>query len=540
MSSPRPSQLPRKFEDMPPFSPACRHLPTPFDTASLGSIVALAKKHLSDPLPNSPRNISSPGSLKFKAIGFLKRLGILQCNNSAGFPVDTIVALSPYVHRWAIYLLKTHLRPSDVEANLDIVVFSLHQISHFARYPASNALLPSLSPEVVPYMLELYVDLLKVSKLTSSIVPTIQSYLRDCTVGGQCRRIFESVPRHRLLACIKPIKDAGSTTSLQMDSDDLHAALTLMNMHSAFDPKIRDEFLKKNAIKWICKALQRITPHDSRNLTPGRLQLPSIVFCMTYLYSILSADISLAVRPIRHGQLLRSLLRSIIVVAQEPSPVDRSEAAVTALKSLRKEETQILPKHAELRASWLQMVQKVENRSQLRDSMRYVPYCQNPQCTVVGSKALKRCTACLDMSVCSPECQESEWKNGHKEKCRYLRASPCPTMRAEDEDFLRYLIKQDILKREQLMMPETLTFLTKGNEQYTDPGVLCLDYRVNPVFIGLLPITQCPMVGQELIGKRNLNKDTSIILQLGLPLALDGVTVTQVVENLYFSTIRVV
>ncbi|KAK0447050.1 hypothetical protein EV421DRAFT_179143 [Armillaria borealis] len=557
MSSPRPSQLPRKFEDMPPFSPACRHLPTPFDTASLGSIVALAKKHLSVPLPNSPRNISSPSSPKFKAIGFLRRLGMLQCNNSAGFPVDTIVALSPYVHKWAIYLLKTHLRPSDVEANLDIIVFSLHQISHFARYPASNALLPSLSPEVVPYMLELYVDLLKVSKLTSSIVPTIQSYLGDCTVGGQCRRIFESVPHHRLLACIKPVEDAGSTTSLQTDSDDLHAALTLMYMHSAFDPKIRDEFLKKNAIKWICKALQHITPNDSRNLTPGRLQLPSIAFCMTYLYSILSADISLAVRPIRHGQLLRSLLRSIIVVAQEPSPVDRPEygsiitvmdmigdccmwwpalrAAVTALKSLRKEETQILPKHAKLRASWLQMVQKVENRSQLRDSMRYVPYCQNPQCTVVGSKALKRCTACLNMSVCSPECQEREWKNGHREKCRYLRVSPCPTMRAEDEDFLRYLIMQDILKHEQLMMPKTLEFLTK-----TDPSVLCLDYRAKPLFVSLMPIAQCPMVGQELIDKRNLNKDTSIILQLGLPLALDGITVTQVVENFDFSTIRVV
>ncbi|PBK63818.1 hypothetical protein ARMSODRAFT_527768 [Armillaria solidipes] len=212
---------------------------------------------------------------------------------------------------------------------------------------------------------------------------------------------------------------------------------------------------------------------------------------MTFLCSALYVDISLAVKPIRHGQLLRSLLRSVIVVAQEQSPVltgyesiiaviDRIgvccmwwptlRAIVTALKSLRKEETQILLKHAELRASWLQMVRKVEDRSQLHNSMRYVPYCQNPQCTVVGSKALKRCTACLNMSVCSPECQESEWKNGHKEKCRYLRASPCPTMRAEDEDFLRYLIKQDIPKREQLMMPETLTFLTKGNEQYSDPG----------------------------------------------------------------------
>ncbi|KAK0214286.1 hypothetical protein EDD85DRAFT_864295 [Armillaria nabsnona] len=296
----------------------------------------------------------------------------------------------------------------------------------------------SLSPEVVPYMLELYVDLLRVSKLTSSIVPTIQSYLGDCTVGGQCRRIFESVPRHRLLACINPVKDAGSTTSLQMDFEDLYAALTLMNMHGAFDPKIRNEFLKKNAIKRICKALQRITPHDSQNFTPSRLQLPSIAFCMTYLCSILSADISLAVRPIRHGQLLRSLLRSIIVIVQEPSPVDRSKyisiitvmgiigdccmwwpalrAAVTALKTLRKEETQILPKHAELRASWLQMIQRVENRSQLRDNMRYVPHCQNPQCTVVGSKALKRYTACLNMNVCSPECQEREWKNGHKRK----------------------------------------------------------------------------------------------------------------------------
>ncbi len=155
------------------------------------------------PLPNFPRNISSPGSPKFRAIGFLRRLGILQCDNSAGFPVDTIVALSPYVHKWAIYLLKTHLRPSDVEANLDIVVFSLHQISHFARYPASNALLPSLSPEVVPYMLELYVDLLRVSKLTSSIVPTIQSYLRDCTVGGQCRRIFEC-PASPVLSLYQP------------------------------------------------------------------------------------------------------------------------------------------------------------------------------------------------------------------------------------------------------------------------------------------------------------------------------------------------
>ncbi|PBK90808.1 hypothetical protein ARMGADRAFT_1082538 [Armillaria gallica] len=527
---------------MPPFSPVYRRLPT---AASLGSIAALAKEHLSVPLPNFPRNISSPGSPKFKAIGFLRRLGILQCDNSAGFPIDTIVALSPYVHKWAIYLLKTHLRPSDVEANLDIVVFSLHQISHFARYPASNALLPTLSPEVVPYMLELYVDLLRVSKLTSSIVPTIQSYLGDCIVGGQCRCIFVSVPRYRLLACINPIKDAGSTTSLQMDSDNLYAALTLMNMHSAFDPKIRNEFLKKNTIKWICKALQRITPHDSRNFTPSRF--------------ILSADISLAVRPIRHGQLLRSLLRSIIVVVQEPSPVDRSKyisiitvmgiigdccmwwtalrAAVTAPKSLRREETQILQKHAELRASWLQMVQKVEDRSQLRDSMKYVPHCQNSQCTVVGSKALKRCTMCLNMSVCSPECQESEWKNGHKEKCRYLRASPCPTMRAEDEDFLRYLIMQDIPKREQLMMPKTLEFLTK-----TYPSVLCLDYRAKPgpFFVRLTPVARCPMVGQELIDKRNLNKDTSVILQLAHPIALDGIMVTQVVENFGFSTIIVV
>ncbi len=110
-------------------------------------------------------------------------------------------------------------------------------------------------------------------------------------------------------------------------------------------------------------------------------------------------------------------------------------------------------------------------------------------------------------------------------------------MRAEDEDFLRYLIMQDIPKREQLMMPKTLEFLTK-----TYPSVLCLDYRAKPgpFFVRLTPVAQCPMVGQELIDKRNLNKDTSIILQLVLPLALDGITVTQVVENFDFSTIRVV
>ncbi len=108
-------------------------------------------------------------------------------------------------------------------------------------------------------------------------------------------------------------------------------------------------------------------------------------------------------------------------------------------------------------------------------------------------------------------------------------------MRAEDEDFLRYLIMQDIPKREQLMMPKTLEFLTK-----TYPSVLCLDYRAKPFFVRLMPVAQCPMVGQELIDKRNLNKDTSIILQLGLPLALNGITVAQLVENFDFSTMRVV
>ncbi|KAK0194588.1 hypothetical protein F5146DRAFT_1135346 [Armillaria mellea] len=291
------------------------------------------------------------------------------------------------------------LPQADEEANLDIIVVSLQQISHFATYRASNAL-PSLSPEVVPYMLELYVNLLKVPKLTTAITPLIKSYFRDSTVGEQCRRVFESVPRRRLSACIKSIKNAGSATSLQMD--DLYTALAFMVMLSIFDSKIMGVFLEKNAIKWTCKALERITPHGSRKVPPHRLHLSSVTLCMNYLYCALSADISLAVKPIRHGQLLRSVLGSIVFqVAQEPFPGDRLgcnpimaimniigdscmwwpafKATVTALKSLRKEETQILSTHAELRASWLQMVQKVENMSELHDSMNYVPYCQNPQ-----------------------------------------------------------------------------------------------------------------------------------------------------------------
>ncbi|KAK0224067.1 hypothetical protein IW262DRAFT_871881 [Armillaria fumosa] len=77
----------------------------------------------------------------------------------------------------------------------------------------------------------------------------------------------------------------------------------------------------------------------------------------------------------------------------------------------------------------------------------------------------------------------------------------CSVSLSYHEGFLRYIIMQDMPKREQLMMLKTLVeFLTK-----TYPSVLCLEYRHRHFFVKMIPVTECPMVRQELTEKRNLN-----------------------------------
>ncbi|KAK0442724.1 uncharacterized protein EV420DRAFT_1074895 [Desarmillaria tabescens] len=185
------------------------------------------------------------------------------------------------------------------------------------------------------------------------------------------------------------------------------------------------------------------------------------------------------------------------------------------------------------------MLYTVKRRMEMRDNMTYILRCNNPECSVTGLDALKRCTACMNMTVCSTSCQKREWNNGHKQRCRYLRASLPTTMREEDEYFLNCVIKAEF-PREHLMDPAVVARMTKGNEQYHEPMVMCIDYRCIPCVCVFVPVSLCPNVGQDLIDKRDLNKDTSFILQTTLPLARGGLTVTQVVENFDLSTIRVV
>ncbi|KAJ7175179.1 hypothetical protein C8R43DRAFT_943447 [Mycena crocata] len=71
--------------------------------------------------------------------------------------------------------------------------------------------------------------------------------------------------------------------------------------------------------------------------------------------------------------------------------------------------------------------------------------CDNTECNGIHDKTdLWRCSGCLDVYYCSPECQKSDWRaGGHREICSEsgtLRLSMQNTPSVRERDFLRYYI----------------------------------------------------------------------------------------------------
>ncbi|KAJ7620651.1 hypothetical protein DFH06DRAFT_1143989 [Mycena polygramma] len=104
--------------------------------------------------------------------------------------------------------------------------------------------------------------------------------------------------------------------------------------------------------------------------------------------------------------------------------------------------------------------------------------CDNMECGSIREKAnFRRCSHCRGAYYCSPDCQERDWRSGHRDTCNSLRSSKLrnPDISSRNVAFMRKLFHRDSYLLE--LPGELCARLQLMRAHPGEPLVSVLDYR---------------------------------------------------------------
>ncbi|KAJ7153274.1 hypothetical protein C8R46DRAFT_1357172 [Mycena filopes] len=173
------------------------------------------------------------------------------------------------------------------------------------------------------------------------------------------------------------------------------------------------------------------------------------------------------------------------------SVVSRLEKALTRLDNAGLVPRFMLPP---LRDAWTKLKTLADERIDMKtrydhDAQRSQRMCDGLKCNKIMAKtALRRCTQCLSMYYCSPECQRTHWTSGeHREVCRRLPKKGGMDTSTRETAFLRFLLHADYLSHKHRILSLRAEYLLSDNATTHPFYVTEFDYSSGPLQLRVLP-----------------------------------------------------
>ncbi|KAJ7174963.1 hypothetical protein C8R43DRAFT_975608 [Mycena crocata] len=130
---------------------------------------------------------------------------------------------------------------------------------------------------------------------------------------------------------------------------------------------------------------------------------------------------------------------------------------------------------------------------------RYSPRaCDNLACLKVdGRRKFRRCAACRSAVYCSPECQRTDWQDGHRDVCESLRSvRHGPDYPADipvrERNFMRAMLEADYQRLRREVAFHTIFFLCKHPGE---PFWMGFDYSLGTANVQCAPRSRLPVTG---------------------------------------------
>ncbi|KAK0492332.1 hypothetical protein EDD18DRAFT_511080 [Armillaria luteobubalina] len=216
------------------------------------------------------------------------------------------------------------------------------------------------------------------------------------------------------------------------------------------DDEFREHLLKQNMLVWICRALAVMTsPRTPIPLRTSCVFAELSPFCssLDLIYTFLlptETRVELLEVALRH-RLLPSVVRVInladcfgplmgilqmLTEYGEKKPV-LVRRAMNEIVRGRLDVREDLPLDTTLHPSVLDSLAERRDeaweawgkvKSAIIGDRDILKKCMNPKCCTKPRKAkLRKCSRCLELVMCSQECQQTMWNAGHKYQCRKVR-----------------------------------------------------------------------------------------------------------------------
>ncbi|KAJ7153247.1 hypothetical protein C8R46DRAFT_1357153 [Mycena filopes] len=171
-----------------------------------------------------------------------------------------------------------------------------------------------------------------------------------------------------------------------------------------------------------------------------------------------------------------------------------------------------------LRDAWTKLKTLADERIAMKikydgEAQRSERMCDSLKCNkIIAKTSLRRCSQCLDMYYCSPECQKADWASGgHRKFCRHLPKKGGIDTSTREKSFLRFLLHADYLSHKHKILSLRPEYLLSDNAT-TDPFYVTeFDYSSGPLQLRVLPAkpfitTRLPLGVARLAGGYQLRR----------------------------------